>query len=127
MYKRIGMNSMSSWKNKNLIIKTSYSLNGFRMALKAERSVRLEILAALVFPAIAAYRGLPTQTILSVFLLCLAPIMVELINTAVESIIDLLLGAIFREDVKRAKDMLSASVLLSLCISYGFALKMIFL
>lgn len=121
------MNLMNSWKNQNLINKTFYSLNGFRIAFVSEKSVRLECLTAPGFSVLAAWRGLPLRTVLTVFLVCLTPIVVELVNTAVESFIDLQLGPIFREDVRQAKDMLSASVLLSLCISYGFALKMIFL
>lgn len=118
---------MKEWKNKNLFEKTLYSLNGLRTAFMSEKAVRLESIALLIFTALAICRGLEAKAVLTVFILCLVPITAELINTAVELIIDLLLGPIFREDVKRAKDMLSASVLLSLCIGYGLALKIIFL
>lgn len=117
---------MVTWKNKNLIEKASYSLNGFLTAFASERAIKLETLALVSFTALAIYRGVPAATVLAVFLSCLLPLTAELINTSVELIIDLLLGTIFREDVRRAKDMLSASVVLSLCIGYGFALKFIF-
>lgn len=117
---------MEDWKNKNLLQKTSYSLNGLRVAFMSEKAVRLEGLALAVFTGLAAFRGLPPHSILTVFLLCLAPILIELINTSVESIIDLLLGPIYREEVKGAKDMLSAAVCLGLCISYGLSAIVIF-
>lgn len=110
-----------------MLEKTAYSINGFYTAFMSERAIRLELLAMLVLMAAAVLRGRPAGTVLVVFLACLFPLVIELINTAVESIIDLLLGSIFREDVKRAKDMLSASVLLSLGISYSFSLAVIFL
>lgn len=116
---------MADWKNKNLLQKMSYSLNGFRAAFMSERAVRLEGLALVVFTGLAAYRGLPLYSILTVFLLCLMPVLIELINTAIELIIDSLFGPIYREEVKRAKDMLSAAVCLGLCISYGLSLIVI--
>lgn len=117
---------MGDWKNKSLLQKTCYSLNGFVTAFKCEKAIRLESLMLLIFTALAAYMGLPGKKVAAIFLSCLIPITTELINTAAESMIDLLLGQIFREDVRRAKDMLSASVLLSLLIGYGFAIAIIF-
>jgi diacylglycerol kinase len=70
--------------------------------------------------------GKDIKTILAVFLAGLFPIIIELINTAAETIIDLLLGPIYREDVKHAKDMLSAAVMVSLLLGYTAALLIIF-
>lgn len=102
-------------------------MNGLYVAFMSERAVKLEVLAALVLTAAAVLRGLTAGGVLSVLLASSLPLVTELINTAVESVIDLLLGSIFREDVKRAKDMLSASVLLSLCVGYGAAFVILFL
>lgn len=118
---------MGKWKNRNLIEKTAYSINGFYVAFMSERAIKLELFATCFLTAFAILRGISAGRALSVFLASLFPVVVELINTSVETVIDLLLGPIFREDVKRAKDMLSASVLLSLCLGYGFALVLIFL
>lgn len=118
---------MSKWKNRNLFEKTAYSMNGFYVAFMSERAIKLELLAAFALTAFAALRGISAGGVLAVFLAGLFPVVIELINTSVETVIDLLLGPIFREDVKRAKDMLSASVLLSLCVGYGFVLVLIFL
>jgi diacylglycerol kinase (ATP) len=117
---------MTKWKNGTLIDKTMYSLNGLRSAFLTENAVRREsgALAALVLLAII--HGSPVLKVLCVFLICLFPIIVELINTASETIIDLVLGAAYREDVRMAKDMLSAAVMLSLIISYGSSLLLIF-
>lgn len=61
-----------------------------------------------------------------VLLASLAPVVVELINTAVERMIDTHNGPAFRDEVRIQKDTLSAAVFISLCISYGLCLKIIF-
>jgi diacylglycerol kinase (ATP) len=88
---------MKQWKNGNLISKTGYSLNGIWSAFKSEKAVRREF-GALAF----------------------------LINTSCETMIDMLLGPIYREDVRHAKDMLSGAVLISLFCGYTAALILIF-
>ncbi|MDO4988146.1 MAG: diacylglycerol kinase [Synergistes sp.] len=117
---------MLSWKNKGLFAKTFYSLNGFTRAFVSERSVRQESAAAVAAPVLAAALGKCAEDIFSVFLAALFPLVIELVNTAVEEVIDTLYGPAYREDVRRQKDMLSAAVLLSLFIGYGVCLKIMF-
>jgi len=117
---------MRQWKNGNLISKTAYSLNGLWSAFKSENAVRREFGALAFLLALAIWMGKDIKTILAVLLAGLFPIVTELINTAAETIIDMLLGPIYREDVKHAKDMLSAAVMMSLFCGYGAALILIF-
>lgn len=117
---------MKQWKNGNLISKTAYSLNGILSAFKTENAVRREFGVLLLLVIMAVWRGKDLKIILAVFLAGLFPLVVELINTAAETIIDLLLGPVYREDVMHAKDMLSAAVMISLFISYGTSLILIF-
>ena len=117
---------MPAWKNSNLLQKTAYSLNGLRSAFLSEKAVRNETMVLAVMVIATAVSGHSWLCVLKVFLACLFPILVELINTAAEIIIDLLLGHIYRDEVGVAKDMLSAAVMLSLFISYGYSLMVIF-
>ena len=117
---------MKQWKNGNLISKTAYSLNGIWSAFKSENAVRREFGALAFLIALALWKGSETKTVLAVFLAGLFPIVTELVNTAAEIIIDMLLGPIYREDVRHAKDMLSAAVMISLLVGYGAALILIF-
>ncbi|MPN07472.1 Diacylglycerol kinase [bioreactor metagenome] len=117
---------MKQWKSGNLISKTMFSLNGIYSAFVTENAVRREFGALAFFLVLAIWMGKDIKTILAVFLAGLFPIIIELINTAAETIIDLLLGPIYREDVKHAKDMLSAAVMLSLLLGYGAAFLLIF-
>lgn len=118
---------MEQWKNRNLLDKTLYSLNGLRVAVLTEKAVRNEMLASLVFVLLAIFMLDEWEDILAVFLASLFPVVIELVNTAVERLIDTNFGPVFRDEVRIQKDMLSAAVLLSLVISYGICLKIIFL
>ncbi len=117
---------MPEWKNSSLKDKTSYSLHGLRDAFISEKAIRNEAKGALIVLILAVGHGLPLPRIAAVFLLSLIPIIVELINTALETVVDLMLGATYREDVRMAKDMLSAAVFISLFVSYSLCLLIIF-
>lgn len=118
--------TLEKWKNGNLFNKTLYSLNGLRVSFMTEKAVRNEFLAAAGFVALALFWGCDFDDVFLVFLASLSPIVVELINTAVERRIDTNDGPAFREDVRIQKDTLSAAVFLSLFIAYGLCLKIIF-
>ena len=117
---------MEKWKNGNLFNKTLYSLNGLRVSFITEKAVRNEFLAAAGYVALALFWGCDFDDVFLVVLASLSPIVVELINTAVERRIDTTDGPAFREDVRIQKDTLSAAVFLSLFIAYGLCLKIIF-
>ena len=118
--------SMSQWKNTNLLDKTGYSLHGLWAAFRSEKAIRNETLALAAMVALAAVRRCGPRTVFCVFIACLCPLIVELINTAAETIIDFTFGPAYREDVRDAKDMLSAAVFLSLAVAYGLSLMLIF-
>ena len=117
---------MPEWKNTSLKDKTSYSLHGLRDAFISEKAIRNETKGVLIVLILAVANGLPLTRIAAVFLLSLIPIIVELINTAFETVVDLMLGSTYREDVRMAKDMLSAAVFVSLFVSHSLSLLIIF-
>lgn len=117
---------MSQWKNTNLLNKTGYSLHGLWAAFRSEKAIRNETLALAAMMVLAFVRRCGPATIFYVLIACLFPLVVELINTAAETIIDFTFGPAYREDVRAAKDMLSGAVFLSLAIAYGLTLKLIF-
>lgn len=109
-----------------MLNKILYSLNGMKTALVSEKAVRNECLALAGFVFLALVMRISYTAVFTVFLVCLLPLMIEMINTAAEIVIDMQCGPIYREEIRRAKDMLSAAVLLGLFIAYGTALKIIF-
>ncbi len=94
---------------KRLIKAAEYSWNGFCAAFRHEASVRLEVLAIIVLFPIGiwlgengAERALLVGSVIMVFL-------VELINSAIEAVVDRFGGEI-HELSGRAKDIGSAAV-----------------
>lgn len=117
--------NMPQWKNTNLLSKTKYSVNGLKSAFISEKAVRNESVMLVIMTAVSLFFCADRVTSVKVFLLCLLPLIVELINTSAEIIIDLLLGPTYREDVRIAKDMLSAAVFLTLAFAYSMSLILI--
>lgn len=94
-----------------------YSMDGLRAGWD-ETALRQEMLAAVVLLPLAFWIG---QTWLEVALLCgavLLVLIVELLNTGIETAIDRI-GPEWHALSKRAKDMGSAAVLLSLLLCAG--------
>lgn len=98
-----------------LVAATGFSIAGFRSAWRGEEAFRQEVvLAVLLLPA-ALWLG---QTMLQRALLvgsCLVVLVVELLNSAVEAVVDRI-GDAPHELSGKAKDMGSAAVLLSLAL-----------
>ena len=117
---------MEQWKNKGLFAKTIYSLNGLRTAFLTEKAIRHESLGVVVAVSLALFMERGWSDVLCVFLASLFPMTVELINTAVERIIDTHFGPAYREEVRIQKDTLSAAVFMRLIIGYGLCIRIIF-
>jgi diacylglycerol kinase len=118
--------STKDWKNSSIFRKTLNSLNGFRVAFLKEKSIMQETVALWVAVLLAVLLGCDGSQIFLVFLACLLPITLELVNSAMEIFMDHLLGATYREEIRRAKDMLSAAVCLALLIGYCGSIWVIF-
>ncbi len=90
-----------------------YSLDGFRAAYKHEDAFRQEtLLAAILIPLALWLPATHTGKALMIFSVLLV-IMVELLNSAIEATVDRI--SLDRHDLaKRAKDIGSAAVLVSL-------------
>ncbi|MDR1650291.1 MAG: diacylglycerol kinase [Synergistaceae bacterium] len=117
--------SANEWKNTSILRKAINSLNGFRVALLKERAVMQETVALVIAVMAAIYFGCDVSRIFLVFLACLLPITLELVNSAVEIFMDHVLGSTYREEIRRAKDMLSAAVCVALIIGYSGSLWII--
>lgn len=95
-----------------------YSLSGFRLAFRDEAAFRQELL--LVSVLTIACLLLPLELWLKAMILVshALVLIVELLNTAVESIVDMA-SPEFHPDAKKAKDTGSSAVLLALLLTGG--------
>lgn len=101
---------------RRLLAATGYSLAGLRAAWRHEAAFRQEVVLALVLAPLAFWLG---QTSLQRLLLlgsCLLVLIVELLNSAIEAVVDRI-GPELHELSGRAKDLGSAAVFLSLLLA----------
>ena len=100
---------------RRVIRATRYSAQGFAHAWKYEAAFRQEATITLLLVPVALWLGrTPTEQLLLIAS-CLLVLVVELLNSAVEAVVDRL-GSEPHELSGRAKDMGSAAVLMSLLI-----------
>src|SRR5688572_20314734 len=98
---------------ERILAATGYSRNGLQQAWRHEAAFRQECwLSCLFFPA-AFWLGKDAVQIAILLMSCFVVLIVELLNSAVESVVDRV-GMERHELSGRAKDMGSAAVFLSL-------------
>lgn len=110
-----GQSRRDSLVKRRLFDASRYSLQGLRACFRHEEAFRTELGIALVLTPLAfivARTALDLVLLLGVMLLVL---IVELLNSAVESVVDLH-GSERRELAGRAKDQGSAAVMLSMAL-----------
>jgi len=107
---------------RRIVDAAGYSLNGFRAAFKHEAAFRQELLLALVLIPVAIWSGKTNIERALLIATVLLVLIVELLNTAIEAIVDRI-GPEHHELSGRAKDIGSAAVFLSLInviVVWGF-------
>lgn len=90
-----------------------YSLNGLRCAFKSEAAFRQELLLFLLSLVVLVWLPVPAVYKYLLFFAYTIVLIVELINSAIESIANLI-SPQFNPHVKKAKDLGSAAVFMSL-------------
>ncbi|HFB66559.1 MAG TPA: diacylglycerol kinase [Aeromonadales bacterium] len=91
------------------------SMNGFKAAYKYEAAFREETLLALISLPLAIYFGESAIEIILLWGSVLSLLIVELLNSAVETVVDRV-GEEYHELSGRAKDIASAAVLLAIFV-----------
>jgi diacylglycerol kinase (ATP) len=110
---------------KRLINAIGYSFAGFKVAFKKEDAFRQEVLMTLILIPLAVYLSTNAiELVLLIFSTLLVPI-VELLNSAIEATVDRI-SLEKHKLAKRAKDIGSASVFLSLINLFAVWLIIIF-
>jgi len=92
---------------------TFYSLNGLRCAFKSEAAFRQELLLFFLSLVVLVWLPVPAVYKYLLFIANTIVLIVELINSAIESLANLV-SPQFNPHVKKAKDLGSAAVFMSL-------------
>ena len=95
-----------------------YSLSGFNLAFRDEAAFRQELVLVIILSPVCLLMPLPVWLKAMILFSHLLILIVELLNTAIESIVDMA-SPDFHLDAKKAKDTGSSAVLLSLVLAGG--------
>ena len=101
---------------RRLINAFGYSINGFKAAYKNEAAFREEVLLAVVLIPTAILLPVEAMEKLLMVVSVLLVLLVEILNSAIEAVVDRFGGEI-HELSGRAKDLGSAAVLIALMIA----------
>ena len=107
-------NKRSSWKiAKDLPTSFFYAAKGLRYAFSTQRNFRIHVGFALVAFALGSFLGLNKSDLAIMSLTATSVLVVELINTAIESVVDLAIGTRFHPLAQIAKDCSAGAVLVA--------------
>lgn len=98
---------------KQIVNAAKWSMQGLQATFKHEASFRLEFYLFIILLPIALYLAQTPMQLLALIGIMVLVLIVEIINSSIESVVDMVCGEKFHELAKRAKDMGSAAVFLS--------------
>lgn len=116
------INRSLSWRvATNLFVSFRYAWQGVSYAFRTQRNFRIHVIIGVVALSLALMLGLTAVEVAIISLTCGAVMAMELINTALESVVDLTVQQTYHELAKVAKDCAAAAVLMSALISISVA------
>ena len=92
---------------------TIYSVDGLRACFRSEEAFRLELILSLILGPLAFILGETAVEIAMLLLAIALVLLVELLNSAIEAVVDRV-GMDYHELSKKAKDIASGAVFISL-------------
>ena len=120
-------NNRSSWKiAKDLPTSFFYAAKGLRYAFSTQRNFRIHIGFALAAFSLGLFLGLNKSDLAIMALTATSVLVVELLNTAIESVVDLAIGKRFHPLAQIAKDCSAGAVLVASISSLLIAVLLLF-
>ncbi|HEY8349343.1 MAG TPA: diacylglycerol kinase [Clostridiales bacterium] len=107
-------------KNKSLIDSFNNAINGIISTIKSERNMKIHIIAAALVLVLSLFYDLTRIEFIIVCMTITIVIICELFNTAIEVLIDTLIG-IYHPRAKTVKDTAAGAVLVSALLSLAVA------
>lgn len=103
-----------SWKvANNLFASFKYAWQGIKYAFKTQRNFRIHTIMASLAISLGLYLQVSTIEMAIISLTCAIVLVLELVNTAIESVVDLTVKQNYHELAKIAKDCAAGAVLIS--------------
>ncbi len=100
-------------KNKNIVTSFKYAIIGILTALKQEKNLRIHFVAGILAIFASFAFNLDNKSKAGVVMITALVLVAELINTAIEAIVDLVCGSELNPYGKIAKDVAAGAVFIS--------------
>ena len=121
------LNKRSSWKiAKDLPTSFLYAAKGLKYAFSTQRNFRIHVGFALGAFGLSFFLGLNKSDLAIMALTATSVLVVELLNTAIESVVDLAIGKRFHPLAQIAKDCSAGAVLVASISSVLIAVLLLF-
>ncbi|MGY3780327.1 diacylglycerol kinase [Streptococcus gallolyticus] len=104
-------NSPKKWKNRTLVASMEFAITGIITAFKEERNMRKHMVSAVLASIAGAVFRISAIEWLFLLLAIFLVITFEIINSAIENVVDLASNYHFSMLAKNAKDMAAGAVL----------------
>lgn len=101
-------------KNDNFIEACNNAVNGIIYAATTQRNIKIQLVLAVIIMVLSLFYGLETTEFLCLVFAVFVVIFAELINTAIETVVDLFVD-VYHPKAKIAKDVAAGAVVLSAC------------
>lgn len=109
----------------NLFVSFKYAWAGIAYAFSTQRNFKIHVLVGVTVLSAAVCLGLPPVEVAILALTVGAVMTLELVNTALESVVDLAVGHNYHELAKIAKDCAAGAVLISAMVSVVVAASLL--
>ena len=120
-------NKRSSWKiAKDLPTSFLYAGKGLRYAFSTQRNFRIHVATAVAAFVLGFFLGLDRSDLAIMTLTATSVLVLELLNTAIESAVDLAIGKRFHPLAQIAKDCSAGAVLVASISSVLIAVLLLF-
>ena len=107
-------NRRESYKtSKNVLMSFKYALSGICYVLKTSRNFRIQLIFALTILLIGFSVKISFSNYVILFATIISVLILEILNTSIESIVDLVVKKEFKDLAKIAKDTSAGAVLLA--------------
>jgi diacylglycerol kinase (ATP) len=113
--------SLSLQVASNLLVSFTYAWQGISYAFRTQRNFRIHVIVGSLAVSLAIALNLSLVELAVIILTCGIVLTLELVNTALESVVDLTVEQTYHELAKIAKDCAAAAVLISALVSVSVA------
>ena len=101
-------------KNDNFLVACHNAVNGIIYAATTQRNIRIQLVLAVIVMLLSLAYGLETTEFLCLVFAVFLVIFAEMINTAIETVVDLFVD-VYHPKAKIAKDVAAGAVVLAAC------------